>query len=145
MKIYVVIYSVSSVQRLLDFVKTAYAFNNVIPVIIKPIGAAAQIGVPEANKIAYRREKPLLILPELSDLKELLEIDSIYFITSKGILKDFKQLIKTGHRIALVIHGGEADFTKQELQYGESIWVNGLSREAPPYTALAIILYEYIR
>ena len=145
MKIYVVVYSVSSVQRLLDFVKTAYAFNNVTPVIIKPIGAAAQIGVPEANKIAYRREKPLLILPELSDLKELLEIDSIYFITSKGILKDFKQLIKTGHRIALVIHGGEADFTKQELQYGKGVWVNGLSREAPPYTALVIILYEYIR
>ncbi|MEM1832411.1 MAG: RecB-family nuclease, partial [Desulfurococcaceae archaeon] len=74
-ELYLALYSPSSVQRLLDFLKTVYAVNNVVPVVIKPFGAAAQVGVPEAHRISYKLSKPLIILPEIMDLKRLLSCE----------------------------------------------------------------------
>ncbi|MEM1742129.1 MAG: RecB-family nuclease, partial [Desulfurococcaceae archaeon] len=64
---YIALYNTSSIQRLVDFVKIVCSFRETIPVIIKPIGAAAQIGVPEAYKIIHRANRPLIVLSEITD------------------------------------------------------------------------------
>ncbi|MET1160228.1 MAG: RecB-family nuclease, partial [Thermoprotei archaeon] len=82
--IYVALYGATSVQRVMDFIKTVYAFPNSIPVVIKPIGAAAQIGIPEAYRYAYRSGKSLIVLPEVADLLTILNVSRIYYISSSG-------------------------------------------------------------
>jgi len=138
---YAVIYSVSSVQRLLDFVKTVYAFDNATPVIVKPIGGAAQAGLPEAYRLSYKRGKPLLLFPELTDLYNVLGVEKAFFLTPNGSEVSVDELEFSG-RVAYVVHGSDSVFTRGELQYGEAVWVKGVPRELPSHILIPIILYS---
>ncbi len=142
---YVCLYNVSSVQRVIDFIKTVYSFKDYIPVIIKPIGAAAQIGIPDAYKIAYKLDKPLIVLPELSDIMDVLDVRKIYLITGKGVEKDLGEIMSSKDDIAFVINGSDSDFTRQELQYGEPIKLRDISSSIPSIALAAILLYELSR
>ncbi len=143
MKFVIALYSVSSVQRLLDFIKTVYAFNHATPVIIKPIGAAAQIGVPEAHKLAYKLGKPLIVLPEIQDLIEIVKVEELYLLTPKGRSIDIEEFssVSEGSSIAVVVNGGDTDFTRQELQYGEGVWIKDIPINLPPQSIAALLLY----
>ncbi len=143
MKFVIALYSVSSVQRLLDFIKTVYAFNDATPVIIKPIGAAAQIGVPEAHKLAYKLGKPLIVLPEIQDLVEIVKVEKLYLLTPRGRSINIEELsnVSGDSSIAIVVNGGDTDFTRQELQYGEGIWVKEVPTNLPPQSIVALLLY----
>jgi len=140
----IALYNVASVQRLLDFIKTVYAFNIGIPAIIKPSGAAAQVGVPEAHRISYRYERPLIVLPELSDLGDTLGIDEIYLLARNGEEVEISN-IPLDKDLALVVHGGDGGFTKAELQYGKPVKISSLPSDLPPQTMIAIILYEIVK
>ena len=137
------IYNVSSVQRVLDFIKTVYAFNTGVPAIIKPIGAAAQIGIPEAYKISYKLGKPLIILPDIPDLLEALNIREIYMITRKGKEIRSNEILTSTNDKAIIVNGSDTDFTRQELQYGLAIKPYNIPLELPPQTIIALILYSY--
>ncbi len=139
-RLIICIYSISSVQRLVDFIKTVYAFDNAIPAIVKPIGAAAQIGVPEAHKISYRLDKPLIVLPELKDLVDILNVENIYFLTYSGEEIEPND-IPSDSDVAIVVHGSDGEFTKAELQYGKSIKQKNVPAELPPHISIAILLY----
>ena len=142
MKFVIALYSVSSVQRLLDFIKTVYAFNDATPVIIKPIGAAAQIGVPEAHKLAYKLGKPLIVLPEIQDLIEIVKVEKLYLLTPRGRSIDIEELSNVSESsIAIVVNGGDTDFTRQELQYGEGVWIKDIPTNLPPQSIAALLLY----
>ncbi len=138
--IYAVLYGPTSVQRIMDFIKTVYAFEDTIPVIVKPIGAAAQIGVPEAYKFAYRIGKSLLILPELTDLHEIVGVEKIYYIDKRGEKVSIKDLVMDD-RLAIVLNGGEGEPSKKELSSTNIVSIEEIPYELPASPMISIILY----
>ncbi|MCS7128087.1 MAG: RecB-family nuclease [Sulfolobales archaeon] len=138
-KLVLAIYSVSSVQRLLDFIKTVYAYGIGVPVVIKPVGAAAQVGVPEAHKIAYKNSKPLLVLPDIKDLAEVIGLNEVFLVSEKGLLLEVRNL-HLEHAIAVVFHGGDEDFTRSEAQYGKPVWFREIPPKLPPVAQAAVLL-----
>ncbi|MEM3913571.1 MAG: RecB-family nuclease [Desulfurococcaceae archaeon] len=146
-ELYLALYSPSSVQRLLDFLKTVYAVNNVVPVVIKPFGAAAQVGVPEAHRISYKLSKPLIILPEIMDLKKLLSCEAVYYVSEEGeevdlpvVFNEVKQ-----RKTAVIISSGEQEPGKRELEDIKTIWFKNIPRGMPSIAVTGIILYEVNR
>jgi len=137
---YAVLYSPSSVQRIMDFIKTAYAFRDAIPVVVKPIGAGAQIGVPEAYKYSYRVGKPLIILPELTDLFSILHVSEAYYITSRGVEVSVRDL-SGKNNVAFIVSSGEGEPSKKELEGVKSVAVRELPVDLPPASLLAVLLY----
>ena len=138
-KIYLVLYAPTSVQRIIDFLKTVYAWNNAVPVIIKPIGAAAQIGVPEAHRLAYKAGKPLIVLPEINDLREVLGLKNIYCITDYGETKKITDIVT--EKTAFIISGGEQETSKKELIDIETIKLEEIPMNIPATALTALILY----
>jgi SpoU rRNA methylase family enzyme len=137
--VFIALYSPTSVQRIIDFQKTVYAFPGSIPVIIKPVGAAAQIGVPEAHRIAYKRNKPLIILPEISDLRDVLGVGKIYYVSSIGEEIDVNEI--AGDEVALVISGGEHEPGKKELKDVKIVKFKNIPSSLPAIALTAILLY----
>lgn len=143
-KIFMVLYNVSSVHKVIDFVKTIYAFNTMVPVIVKPLGAAAQIGVPEANKFAYKLNKPLIILPELEDIINVLNVSKNYMVSGRGTKKSLEEFIRMvcSDSVAITINGGDTDFTNQELEYGTPINIVDIPLSISSTAIAGIIAYE---
>ena len=138
-KIYLVLYAPTSVQRIIDFLKTVYAWNNALPVIIKPIGAAAQIGVPEAHRLAYKAGKPLIVLPEINDLKEVLGLENIYYITDYGETRKINDIII--EKTAFITSGGDQEPSKKELIDIETIKLEEIPSNVPATALAALILF----
>ena len=145
-EIYVVIYATSSTQKLLDFLKTVYAspYPKLIPVIVKPYGAAAQVGIPEAHRVSYKLNKPLIVLPEISDLIDIIECDCIYYISEEGNEKSIEDLIKeeTCRKTALIISSGEQEPSKKELEKVKTIWIHDIPPGTPSTAITGILVYE---
>ncbi len=137
---YIVLYAPTSVQRLLDFQKTVYCFNKHVPVIIKPVGAAAQIGVPEAHKLAYKMNKPLIILPEINDLFNVLNVSKVYYLSRNGRETSIED-IGIDDKTAIVIVGGEQEPGKKELEGVDIIRIKEIPGELPPIALISILLF----
>jgi SpoU rRNA methylase family enzyme len=137
---YIALYAPTSVQRVIDFIKTVYVFNKYIPVIIKPIGAAAQIGVPEAYKYAYRMGKPLIVLPEINDIIEVLNAEKTYYISLSGREVSITDIMGEEDS-AIIINGGEQEPSKKELLNIDIIKPSEIPCNLPPVSLASIILY----
>lgn len=137
----VVLHNVTSVQKLVDFVKVAYVLgdSNIQVVLSKVGGTAAQAGIPEVSKLAYKLGRNLIVLSDLKDVIELFKPEKVYFVTS--ISENGKNPLR-GHEdnIALVFNGLESTFPKTELALGEEIGI-GVKGEISPSNLLSIILY----
>lgn len=136
---FIILYAPSSVQRIIDFVRTVFLFKDWQPVIIKPIGAAAQIGVPEAYKIAYKQNKSLIILPEIKDIVDVLGISEIYYVDGQGEEIEISDLKKDD--IAIIINGGDQEPSKKELMRTNIVKIKNVDHALPPVGLTAIILY----
>jgi len=135
--LYVALYAPSSVQRVIDFIKTVYAFENVVPIIIRPYGAASQIGVPEAFRISYRLGKPLLLIPEIQDLENTLGISKRYYVSKKGDTRGVDD-IEDGS--CIIINGGDQEPSKKELIGVEQVVFTGIPSDLPgPALASALL------
>ncbi len=121
LKVYLVAYAPTSPQRLVDLAKVAYSMDIVKGfIVVKPIGIAAQAGVPEVFRIAYKLGRSFLVLSRINELKELLNIDNIVFIVQNSKEADdiSKLLYKIGGSVAIVVQTGETPFMKEDLSYG---------------------------
>lgn len=137
---YAALYGTSSIQRLVDFVKIACSFEGIVPVVLKPIGAAAQIGVPEAYRHVYRVGRPLIVLLDINDLHEALGVREVYYVDSKGAKKSVKE-IGSVDNIAIVVSGGEGEPSKKELERASVVQFEEVPPDLPPLATISIILY----
>jgi SpoU rRNA methylase family enzyme len=142
--IYVVLYAPSSVQKLLDFVKTAYAVSSVIPVIVRPLGAAAQVGLPEAHKLSYKLGRPLIVLPEIRDLREVLNCDTVLYFNEEGVDASLHELLRDAiaRRAAIIVSSGEHEPSRKELEGAQILWPREVPRGIAPTALIGIIVYE---
>lgn len=137
----VVLHNVSSVQRLIDFVKVAYNLDIKYVIVTKIGGVAAQAGVPDANKLAYKMNKSFIVLPDLKDAIELFSPDSVILISQQAEKEFSASLIEGKKKVMLVFPGSESGFTKLELSLGENYRLPMFKGEVPPVASLAVISY----
>jgi len=147
------IHGVFSVQRLVDFVKTAVALGCSTVVVSKAVGAAAQNGVPEAQKVVFKSGRNMLVVADLVDIKELLNPDKLILITTEKredlpeiVFEEIIEMLKENKNIVLVYSGTDTGFTRGELELGEAYRIP-LVEGAPlsPVAALAISIFEIKR
>jgi len=143
--LYIALYAPSSVQKLLEFLKTIYAVPGLIPVIIKPYGAAAQVGVPEAYKISYKLSKPLVILPEIRDLIDVLACNYVYYFDESGILTSLDSIISSSEKKAVIISSGEQEPSPKEISNINVVWPSEIPRGVPSLAIAGILVYELVK
>ncbi len=129
-------------QRLVDSVKTAYALGAKTFIVTKAYGGAAQSGIAEAMRIALRRNKQFIILPDLADAVELLKPGKVLLITydfSKHTFdpRDFKD----NERILLVVSGSDPEFSSSEMKLGEPVYFENIPGKIGPIGELTLAFY----
>jgi SpoU rRNA methylase family enzyme len=144
-EIFIALYAPSSVQKLLDFVKTVYVSPRLVPVIIKPYGAAAQVGIPEAYKISYKLGRPLIVLPEAKDLVDVLTCKRVYYLDESGSQLDLSSIISSSEKTAIIIPSGEQEPAPREISSTHVVWPSEIPRGLPPVAIAGVIVYEIVR
>ncbi len=133
-----VLHNVTSTQRLIDTARIAFD-NDAMFVVTKPGGTAAQAGIPEVSKLAYRMGKPFLVLPELKDAIELLSPEKVFLISNSGRKLTGDDL---KGKVMVVLPGTESGFTKFELTLGEQVSVtDGKVSENNPVVSASLLFY----
>ncbi len=150
----VVIHNVSSVHRVTEFAKLIAGLGLKYVIYTKVTGAAAQQGIPEAFKIAAKQGSTILVLPDITDVYELIRPERTYFLVTEttherqavrlvDIIDEILSLTGQGKKIVLVVNGSDLPFTPRETQGG--ILVKVLNARLPSTAVLALALYEIIR
>ncbi len=142
----VVFHEVSSVQRLQDMAKLVYGLTNeAILVVTRPSGAAAQIGIPEIGKLAYKNNKPLIVLPDIKDAIELLKPKIVLTISNRygeplNIDKIVDMLSSSGDIVMIIASGTETGLSKEEAYLGKPV-KPPTQGDIGPIASTAIALY----
>ena len=138
-EVFILAHAPTSVQRLEDFAKFVFNFGDPLKALIitKPSGVAAQVGVPDVFKMAYKLDKNVLVLPDIDDAIELMKPDTVYTITY-----DYgsESEISLDGRVMLVVGLTDPGLTKQEAQKGIAIRPRGVNGDVGPLGSLALVL-----
>lgn len=146
MRVIPLIHNVSSVQRVVDMARLVYSLGINELVITKAYGAAAQHGIPEASKIALKKGRSLLVLPDIPDAVELLSPDKV-LIVSFGHAKNrnLNEILDGEEKVILVaFNGGEPDFMPDETKLGKTIYIPRATSRLGPIAEAGIILYSLL-
>ncbi|BFI75296.1 RecB-family nuclease [Sulfurisphaera ohwakuensis] len=141
MELFIVLHNISSTQRIIDFAKLIFNLNINHFIVTKVGGVAAQAGVPEVSKLAYKNNKSFIILPDLKDAIEIFKPEVVYLFTQSAEKTFTKDLLKDKSRVMLVFPGNESGFNKLELNLGEPVKIEGLSNEISPVALVGIVAY----
>ncbi|NPA69956.1 MAG: hypothetical protein GXO26_04045 [Crenarchaeota archaeon] len=142
-----VLHNVTSVHRVLEFVRLCTSFNCNNIIITRPTGAAAQQGVPEAFKIALKEGANIMILGELKDVQEIAKIEKLYLLTAEEegetldkAIEEAAELLREGKKIGVAVQGQDLPFLPREKQLGTCVKV--LEKKAPATSLCTIFLWE---
>lgn len=141
-----VIHNVSSVQRLVDMARLVYGLDIGLLVASRVYGAAAQSGIPEVMRFALKSGRSFLVLPDVSDVIELLKPDVTLVVTldyAEELLDPSNPPVYSG-RVVIVFNGGEPDFSASEVKLGKPIYIKGVSRRLGAIAEASIILYSLL-
>ena len=145
-RILVLINNVSSVQRLVDTARLVYGLGYSTLIATRIYGAAAQSGIPEVMKIAYKQGKNFLVLASLSEVPEIFPEHTLYAVSPRAslTLDELARRIQEQEkeRIIIAVNGIEQDFTAEELRNAKTVWIKELDQRIGPIPELAIILYK---
>lgn len=144
-RLIVVLHDVGSQSKINDFVRVALAFRESIEAIVisRPSGAGAMYGVPEASKALYKESLPLIVIPDLPDLRELFP-ERKKILVSPGRGREISCLREIGEPegLILVFSGNETGFSKKDLETAdEVVTLRRVRRELPSDSMLAILMY----
>ena len=138
------LHNITSSQRLIDFAKIVFNLGVEKLVITKASGTAAQVGIPEVGKLAFKVSKSLLILPDLKDSIELLKPSSVYLISSSARDEINIETLRSKAEedtMLIVFSGIESGFSKIEQSLGNYVKIPKLSQDLGPEAEAAILLY----
>jgi len=117
-------------------------------ILSRTTGSAAQSGIPEISKLAYRHNRSVLIVNEIEEAIELVKPDKV-FIAATSIKPSIKvdeivSFIKK-HRVLLVFPGSEEAFSKHDLTLGLPFSIEGINEKIGVVPYISIILHEIIK
>jgi len=145
-----VLHNTSSSQRLAEVARTVYGLGFNYFVVTKAVGAAAQAGVPEAQKVAYKLGRSFMVLADLAEAIELLEPRKVLLVMPSKYggsnLEDvLAQVLKeTGEsdKVLLVFGGSEPGLSLRELKMGENVSPKDVEEDVGTTALVAITLYK---
>jgi len=140
------IHNVGSVQRLVDMARLVYSLDLELLVASKVYGAAAQSGVPEVMRLAFKANRGFLVLPDIGDAVELLKPDVTLVVSldyAEDFIDPFNPPVYSG-RLLVVFNGGEPDFSASEARVGKPVYIRGVSRRLGAVAEASIILYSLL-
>lgn len=123
--VYVVLHNVHAVSKVIETAQVVYGLGFPHFMVSKAEGSAAQTGVPEANRLAMKMKASFAVLPNLSDVLEMLDVERPILITSPVLVKDrididgVAKRIKDGERIVIALSGSNSSFSRKEMDMGE--------------------------
>ena len=147
--VYVVLHSVHAISKVLETAQIVYGLNYSNFIVSKAEGSAAQTGVPDANRFALKMGKTFMVLPDLSDVIELLDVETPLLFASPKLTKEkinfneLKQQVKSGEKVIIVLSGSNSSFSRKEMDLGRCVSLNSKIDIGPAGTA-AIILYNLL-
>jgi len=146
---YIIVHNVSSVQRLTDIARfiLTYTKKQEVPILVlsRVSGSAAQTGLAEVSKLAYKLGRPILITEGLDDALQIIQPEKSFIVLSQGeqvnnILKELRE----NNKVALILPGSEAAFSKYEASLATPIKVDELSEENGIVPLIAITIHKII-
>ena len=128
----------------IEFIKLISASiykDHILPVVTRPTGLAAQSGIPEAWRYAYKNNISLAILPEIRDVIEIYKPDETYIFYKSQDSINIEELAPkpTAETILIVLPSGEQSITREELLLGTKIFTTLFTKEINPLTVIGII------
>ena len=149
-EVIVVLYDVSSAQRLIDTARLVYGLGLRHFVVVKAYGAAASSGVPEVNRLALRLGKSLAVLPTLRDFVEIYKPGRIVVVSREygeaRPLEEIAGMLLGGQKPAALLVGGiDPAPGKEAATVGEAVYPAGTEARLGPVAEAALILYEALR
>ncbi|RLF04152.1 MAG: recombinase RecB [Thermoprotei archaeon] len=141
-----VLHNVFSVEIVRQFAKVSYGLGFKTIVISKPSGAAAQAGVPEAQKLALKKGKVLIVLSGIEDVIELFKPSLTLLITPKKYAKeefDVERVINEVKKgsVIVVFGGSEPGLSAREIEMGVPIHI-GVEDDLGPLGFASIVLHS---
>jgi len=127
--ILVTLHNVHSVQKVIEMAKICFGLGFNTLIISKAIGTAAQSGIPEAQRIALKMGKRLIIVPDLQDAIELFKPNKTYLFApypygkEKFNPNEIIEKAKKNSLIMLVYGGLEPGLSSRELSLGKSVYL----------------------
>ncbi len=141
---FIVVSDISSVQRLLDAVKTAFSFGVKTFIAAKVYGAAAANGVPEAMKLAIRMQKNFIVLNSAREAVELFEPEKVLVFSfndgTKLSMKDLSSKLKNHRKLMLIFSGSDVDPEPRVLSLGEPVYFAEVPSKLPTTAEIALAL-----
>jgi len=145
--VFVVLHNVHAVSKVIETAQVVYGLGFKNFVVTRAAGSAAQTGVPDANRLALKMKRNFIILPDLVDVKELLDIEQPLLVPSPVLTKERLDLdnvsndIKSGERIVIVVSGSNSSFSRKEMDMGICCSLHA-DFDIGPAGTVAIILYH---
>lgn len=145
--VFVVLHNVHAVSKVIETAQVVYGLGFKNFVVSRAAGSAAQTGVPDANRLALKMKRNFIILPDLVDVKELLDIEQPLLVPSPVLTKERLDLdnvsndIKLGERIVIVVSGSNSSFSRKEMDMGICRSLHA-DVDIGPAGTVAIILYH---
>ncbi len=140
----VCIHNVASPQRLIDAAKVVFSLGDARVIAASRVtGMAAQTGVPEVMRYAYKLKKSFLVFPTLQDVIDLLKPDEVLLLVPEGFpgAEDLGSKVAQHKRVLLVISGSDDGFTRADLGLGSAVYLPGIKEFLPPVALVAISLW----
>ncbi len=150
-KVIVVLHNVYSVQRVIEMAKLVYGLGFDTLIVSKAQSAAAQSGVPDAQKLALKKNKNFFYLADLPDVLELFKPELVLMFVPKEYASEAynpKQVIEVlnqGKNVVLVFGGSEPGLTKRELELGKPVFLEHVNEDIGPVGYASIALYELLK
>jgi len=140
----VCIHNVASPQRLVDAAKVVFSLGDAkVLAASRVTGMAAQTGVPEVMRYAYKLKKSFLVFPTLQDVIDLLRPDDVLLLVPEGFpeAENLESKDIQNKRVLLVISGSDDGFTRADLGLGSAVYLPGVKEFLPSVAFIAISLW----
>ena len=140
----VCIHNVASPQRLMDAAKVVFGLGDAkVLAASRVTGMAAQTGVPEVMRYAYRLKKSFLVFPTLQDVIDLLKPDEVLLLVPESFpeAENLESKVIQNKRVLLVISGSDDGFTRADLGLGSAVYLPGVKEFLPSVASIAISLW----
>jgi SpoU rRNA methylase family enzyme len=142
-----VLHAPTSPHIVVEFVKTSAILKDlrdIFVVITRPGGLAAQTGIPEAWRYAYKNGLSIAVLPEIVDVIEIYRPSDIYVFSRSRDWIDFSG-VDINRDTMIVFPSGEQPVGKEGLEKAKYVGFPEFTRDPGPIQNLSIVLYRYAR
>ena len=147
-KVIPVLHNVTSSQKVNEAAKLVYGLQFKNFVVTKAGGSAAQIGVPEAQKLALKMGRNFFYLSDLDDVIELFKPEKVLTIVPKKYtntsLENVLDKMKKNSTIVVVFGGLEPGLSKVDMSKGIATYPPGIEENIGTIGLMAITLYILI-